>query len=91
MGDADRLRVELTDTGPGVPEGFDLAAASGLGLTIVRSLVENDLAGTLTIERAGPDGGTRATVVVPELSAWRSEDDLARNVGRSYVRRDGTA
>lgn len=75
------LEVELIDEGVGVPADFDIAAQSGLGLTIVRSLVENDLAGSITIERATPEGGTRAAIVVPGLDAWRT-DDLAADIGR---------
>jgi two-component sensor histidine kinase len=41
------LRVE--DDGAGLPAGFDLKTSPGLGLHIVRTLVEKDLCGNLTL------------------------------------------
>ncbi len=62
--DSDCLDVSVTDNGAGVADGFDLEADAGLGLTIVRSLVENDLRGSITVG-AAPRGGTRVCVRVP--------------------------
>ncbi len=59
----DRLDVTVTDNGGGVPAGFDVEADAGLGLTIVRSLVENDLGGRIDVG-AAPDGGPGTTVWV---------------------------
>ena len=58
-----RLRVEVLDDGAGVPEGFDPTTSSRLGLQIVRTLVEGELAGRLVVERR-PEGGTRATIEI---------------------------
>jgi len=44
-----------------VPEGFSVATASGLGLSIVRALVTSDLRGT--IEMFDPPDGTPGTIV----------------------------
>jgi two-component sensor histidine kinase len=52
--DADGIVVIVRDDGRGLPEDFDLATAKGLGLSIVRTLVEEDLGGTLTL--TGGDG-----------------------------------
>ncbi len=59
-----RLRVTVTDDGAGLPEGFDPAGSTGLGLSIVRTLVESELDGRLEIG-AAPGGGTRVLVDVP--------------------------
>jgi len=59
--DGPRITVTVTDDGRGLPEDFDLDRNGNLGLQIVRTLVEKDLAGTLRLERAGT-GGTRATL-----------------------------
>ena len=61
---AGRLRVVIDDDGVGAPEGFDPELSGGLGLSIVRTLVESELAGMLDIG-AGPDAGTRVVVDIP--------------------------
>ncbi len=49
-----RLVVRVTDDGAGLPAGFDPVTGSGLGLQIVRTLVEGELGGTLTLSAADP-------------------------------------
>jgi two-component sensor histidine kinase len=61
---AGRLTLTVTDDGKGLPEGFDLDASPGLGLSIVRTLVESELDGQLAV-RACAGGGTRVVVDVP--------------------------
>ncbi|MDO8309377.1 MAG: sensor histidine kinase [Actinomycetota bacterium] len=56
------LVMRVVDDGRGLPAGFD-PAATGLGLSIVRSLVADDLGGTFEV--AGTGHGTAATIVVP--------------------------
>ena len=51
-GGPDRLVVTVADDGAGLPAGFDLVTGGGLGLQIVRTLVEGELGGTLD-DRAG--------------------------------------
>jgi two-component system, sensor histidine kinase PdtaS len=58
-----RLVVVVTDDGNGLPEGFDPATSGNLGLQIVRTLVEGDLAGTFRLESVpAPGRGTVATL-----------------------------
>lgn len=60
----DGIDAVVADNGLGVPNGFSLDDHAGLGLTIVRSLVEHDLEGRLEIgPRTG--GGTEVRVWVP--------------------------
>jgi two-component sensor histidine kinase len=61
----ERLRVEVADDGRGLPESFDLNASDRLGLQIVRTLVESELGGRLTIATR-PGGGTVVTIDVGE-------------------------
>ena len=58
------LEVEVRDDGRGLPETFSLERAPGLGLQIVRTLVDSELAGSLSI-RPGEEAGTRAVLRVP--------------------------
>lgn len=55
----DRLRVRVSDEGVGMPSDADIGAS--LGLSIVKSLVESELSGTLRFE-PGRRGGTTVTI-----------------------------
>lgn len=63
--DRGRLTVTITDDGRGLPEGFDLAASTSLGLSIVRTLVESELGGTLEMGSSGDGSGTRVRISLP--------------------------
>jgi len=54
------LDVLIRDNGRGLPSGFSLERADGLGLQIVRTLVESELRGSLSLRRLR-DGGTNGT------------------------------
>ena len=60
--DVGMLHVAVRDDGRGLTPGFDLVGSAGLGFSIVRTLVEEDLRGTLTV--TGGDG-TRVAIAVP--------------------------
>jgi two-component sensor histidine kinase len=67
-GSGDELAVTVVDDGVGPPAGFSIETTSGLGLSIVRTLVTTELAGT--IEFHPGDGlpsrpGTTVRLVVP--------------------------
>jgi len=59
---ASEVTLTVRDDGRGLPEGFTLEGSANLGLAIVRTIVVDDLCGTLTHDN---DGGTRMTVRVP--------------------------
>jgi two-component sensor histidine kinase len=61
----DVLAVDVADDGAGLPAGFDPVdgAQGGLGLQIVRTLVEGELGGSL--ELAAADPGTRVVLELP--------------------------
>jgi two-component system, sensor histidine kinase PdtaS len=48
------LRLRVVDDGRGLPPDFSLDAATGLGLSIVRTLVTTELAGSITMRAALP-------------------------------------
>jgi two-component sensor histidine kinase len=50
--DAETLSISVIDDGVGVPEGFSLERATGLGLSIVRTLVTTELAGSIVMRPA---------------------------------------
>ncbi|GAB1508818.1 sensor histidine kinase [Actinophytocola sp. KF-1] len=58
------LDVLVTDDGRGLPRGFSLERSNGLGLQIVRTLVESELRGSLSLRRR-QRGGTEASLRVP--------------------------
>jgi two-component sensor histidine kinase len=58
------LDVVVSDDGQGLPDGFSLDGSQGLGLQIVRTLVESELDATLSM-RAREPRGTEAVLRVP--------------------------
>ncbi|MBB4963213.1 two-component sensor histidine kinase [Saccharothrix violaceirubra] len=58
------LDVVISDDGRGLPPGFSLERTDRLGLQIVRTLVESELRGSLSLRRR-PEGGTEAVLRVP--------------------------
>jgi two-component sensor histidine kinase len=60
--DGTELQALVRDEGVGIAEGFRIEDATGLGLSIVRSLVTSQMEGS--IEMRGGDGGTGTTVEV---------------------------
>jgi two-component sensor histidine kinase len=78
------LTVRVTDDGVGLPEGFSLDAATGLGLSIVRTLVTTELAGSIEMRRAtaddfhaaGIDDADDGTGTVVELRVPLERDGL---------------
>jgi two-component sensor histidine kinase len=54
--------LSVLNDGPALPEGFDPAACNGLGMKIVRSLVER-IGGELRISRGDNNRGTQFTVL----------------------------
>jgi two-component sensor histidine kinase len=60
----EQLTVTVSDSGAGLPPGFDLENTTSLGLQIVRTLVEGELGGRLTLTDR-PGGGTIATIDLP--------------------------
>jgi two-component sensor histidine kinase len=61
---ADMVTLRITDSGRGLPAGFDLEEDSHLGLTIVQTLVSDDLRGTFELDNGN---GVRATVTFPKI------------------------
>ncbi|HEV2780979.1 MAG TPA: histidine kinase N-terminal domain-containing protein [Actinophytocola sp.] len=58
------LDVVVSDDGRGLPRGFSLERTDGLGLQIVRTLVETELRGELSLRRR-ERGGTEAVLRIP--------------------------
>jgi len=63
---AEQTLIEIIDDGEGFPAGFDLERDSNLGLQIVRTLVKEDLRGSLTFENGQ---GVRARLSFPRKQA----------------------
>jgi two-component sensor histidine kinase len=71
--DDDALHIRVIDNGVGVNDQFDIARATGLGLSIVRTLVTTELGGTISmrpattqerVDAAFDDGNTASGTVV---------------------------
>lgn len=59
--DGDRLRLTVADLGPGLPDGFDPEATTGLGIQVMRAILRQ-LGGDLS---ARTEGGARFTMTLP--------------------------
>jgi two-component sensor histidine kinase len=57
--EGDHVCIRIADDGKGLPPDFDVGQSESLGLQIVRTLVQDDLRGTIEIKDAG---GVLATV-----------------------------
>ena len=64
--DGTELTVRVHDNGVGLPEGFTIDDSGGLGLTIVRSLVTSEMAGTIEMYS---DGGAVVELRIPARPA----------------------
>jgi two-component system, sensor histidine kinase PdtaS len=56
-----------------LPEGFAIESSTGLGLSIVRTLVTSELAGTISLERGTGPGARPGTVVRLDVPATARE------------------
>jgi two-component sensor histidine kinase len=71
--DGEVLTALVVDDGEGLPEGFRIEDSTGLGLSIVRSLVTSQMEGTIEM-RAGDDGrGTTVELRMPLVITERIE------------------
>ena len=63
----DQLAVAVRDNGAGLPPGFDLDHSPGLGLSIVRTLVNSELGGSMRMRDRRDDGaeGTLIELRIP--------------------------
>jgi two-component system, sensor histidine kinase PdtaS len=71
--DGDRLHVTVVDDGVGLSEGFSLEAATGLGLSIVRTLITTELSGTIELRRGNGPTDRPGTIVDLEVPVAERE------------------
>ena len=67
--DDDALYVRVSNDGLVLDSDFNFATATGLGLSIVRTLVTTELAGTIQMRAARDDDAS--TIGMPTLNADR--------------------
>ncbi|WP_208027163.1 sensor histidine kinase [Rhabdothermincola sediminis] len=79
--DGAMLRVQVIDDGVGLPEGFSLETSTGLGLSIVRTLVTTELGGTIELYRADGQVGRPGTVVDIKVPLSTGSPDAQRPPG----------
>ena len=63
--DGAEVRFRIVDHGGGLPAGFDLGRDAGLGLTIVQTLIRDDLGGSLRLAPSERGRGAVATLTAP--------------------------
>ena len=62
---AKSLDIRVLDDGLGLPPGFSLERATGLGLQIVRTLIDAELSGSIGMRRRDDSPGTEVMIRVP--------------------------
>jgi two-component sensor histidine kinase len=62
--DGEQITISVDDDGVGLPDEFDLAQTSSLGLQIVNTLAQGDLHGNFQLNSR--DRGVSATVTFPK-------------------------
>ena len=62
----DRIRITIQDNGIGLPDNFDVSSTNSLGLKLIRTLVQHQLKGTLTITS---QKGTKISIEFPVITA----------------------
>jgi two-component sensor histidine kinase len=60
------LEVRVSDDGIGLPEDFRIEDVTGLGLSIVRTLVTSELLGTIEMRDAAPGTEVKLRLLIPE-------------------------
>ncbi|HET6949589.1 MAG TPA: sensor histidine kinase [Acidimicrobiales bacterium] len=73
--DGKSLAVRVVDDGVGLPEAFDVEKVTGLGLSIVRTLVQSDLTGEISIHSAGGPGDRPGAEVYLRVPVEPENDD----------------
>ena len=89
----DQLEIRVTDDGVGLPPGWKLEEAAGLGLSVTRERIRGlhpNGGSSFAVRRRGPNGsgkidGTEATIVLPlrfrEASSREFGDERRREAG----------
>jgi LytS/YehU family sensor histidine kinase len=69
--DGDRLELQVTDSGPGLPKGRPAGAAKGVGLANTRSRLEHLYGAAQRLQFSEPSGGGLVVTVVLPFKAER--------------------
>ena len=72
--DEEAVMVEVSDNGVGLPEGFDIEENVGLGLTIVKTLIQQELEGFLNVVSNGTGEGVRFQIRLPSEKLFKKID-----------------
>ena len=72
--DEDSVVVEVSDNGVGLPEGFNIEDNVGLGLTIVKTLIQQELEGFLNVVSNGTGEGVRFQIRLPSEKLFKKID-----------------
>ena len=68
------VMVEVSDNGVGLPEGFDIENNVGLGLTIVKTFIQQELEGSLNVVSNGTGKGVGFQIYLPSDKLFEKID-----------------
>jgi two-component sensor histidine kinase len=73
--DNGHIRISVRDNGIGIPEAFDINRTNSLGIKLIRTLVQQQLKGSLTINRK------KGTEVIVEFPILTMEKEHVEDIG----------
>jgi two-component sensor histidine kinase len=79
--EAENVRLDVVDNGPGFPPDFDPVTSANLGLALLDTLVRHDLGGDITYATGS---GARVTIVFPLRPAAASVDQRTERSGQTH-------
>ena len=68
------VMIEVSDNGVGLPEGFDIENNVGLGLTIVKTFIQQELEGSLNVVSNGTGKGVGFQIYLPSDKLFEKID-----------------
>jgi len=68
------VMVEVSDNGVGLPDGFDIEKNVGLGLTIVKTFIQQELEGSLKVISNEGSNGVRFQICLPSEKLFEKID-----------------
>ena len=78
--DQEAVMVEVSDNGVGLPEDFDIEKDGGLGLTIVKTFIQQELEGSLNVVSHPETKGARFQIRLPSDKLFTEDEYEGKGV-----------
>ena len=78
--DQEAVMIEVSDNGVGLPEDFDIEKDGGLGLTIVKTFIQQELEGSLNVVSHPETKGARFQIRLPSDKLFTEDEYEGKGV-----------